>query len=165
MLTWPDDLSPRLVKELKQQIFMPLAAICNLKLQQNTNYRNIYKKWAEFLENNNNLSDAQHGFRNKCSPLTSWTTSKVSYENWDDQIPSVIVHLDFQKAFDKVPHERLKKKKKTWVGRIMRQSDFLDKRLAHLEENGDLYSTDRPLRGSRSQVEWHSGQGWEPYSP
>ncbi len=29
------------------------------------------------------------------------------YDNWDNQVPSDVIYLDFQKTFDKVLHERL----------------------------------------------------------
>lgn len=32
------------------------------------------------------------------------------FEDWDNCIPSDVIHLGFQKAFDKVPHKRLLKK-------------------------------------------------------
>ncbi len=97
----PDYLTPRLLKELKQQIFQPLTSIFNRSVQLNkvhedwrlTNVTPIFKKGDEsvalnyrpislasvagkilekiirdklvkFMENNNN-TEAQHGFRNR----------------------------------------------------------------------------------------------------
>ncbi|MEJ1857794.1 reverse transcriptase family protein, partial [Escherichia coli] len=63
---------------------------------------------VRFLESNNIISDTQHGFRHKRSCLTNLLDFFHNiYRNWDEQIPSDVIYLDFQKAFDKVPHERL----------------------------------------------------------
>ena len=68
----------------------------------------IKEDMVRFLEANNIFSDSQHGFRNKKSCLTNllefvnYVSNKI-----DEGKPVDIAYLDFQKAFDKVPHERL----------------------------------------------------------
>ena len=61
-------------------------------------------------EGNNLIGDSQHGFRNKRSCLTSLLDffAKVidTYDSDNNKVVD-LVYLDFQKAFDKVPHERL----------------------------------------------------------
>ena len=62
------------------------------------------------LEMNNLIGDSQHGFRNKSSCLTSLLDfSAQVIDTYDTNNNKVVdlVYLDFQKAFDKVPHERL----------------------------------------------------------
>ena len=73
----------------------------------------IRDKLVKFLEDENIISDAQHGFRNKRSCLTNLLDFfQGIYDNWDNNTPSDVIYLDFQKAFDKVPHERLLSKLK-----------------------------------------------------
>ena len=68
----------------------------------------IKEDMMKYLEENNLFFDSQHGFRNKKSCLTNllefvkFVTHKI-----DEGKPVDVVYLDFQKAFDKVPHERL----------------------------------------------------------
>jgi hypothetical protein len=68
----------------------------------------IRNKIVEFLDEHNLLRDSQHGFRIKRSCLTNlldfYDTLIKQYE--EDKAVDVIF-LDLQKAFDKVPHERL----------------------------------------------------------
>ncbi len=76
----------------------------------------IRDKLVNFLEENHIISDTQHSFRNKCSWLNNLLDFfQGIYDNWDNQVPSDVIYLDFQKAFDKVPHERLLKKLYTAV--------------------------------------------------
>ena len=61
---------------------------------------------------NNLIGDSQHGFRNKRSCLTSlldfFAQVIDTYDTKNNKAKAVdLVYLDFQKAFDKVPHERL----------------------------------------------------------
>ena len=52
----------------------------------------------------------QHGFRNKRSCLTSlldFYAQVIDTYDTDNNKAVDLVYLDFQKAFDKVPHERL----------------------------------------------------------
>ena len=62
------------------------------------------------LKMNNLIGDSQHGFRNKHSCLTSqldfFDQVKDSYDT-DNNKAVDLVYQDFQKAFDKGPHERL----------------------------------------------------------
>ena len=62
------------------------------------------------LEDNNLIGDSQHGFRSKRSSLTSLLDLFAhfidTYEAGNSKAVDLI-YLDFQKAFDKVPHERL----------------------------------------------------------
>ena len=59
---------------------------------------------------NNLIGDSKHGFRNKRSCLTSlldFFAQVIDTYDPDNNKAVDIVYLDFQKAFDKVPHERL----------------------------------------------------------
>ena len=59
---------------------------------------------------NNLMGDFQHGIRNKRSCLTSlldFYAQVVDTYDTDNNKAVDLVYLDFQKAFDKVPHERL----------------------------------------------------------
>ncbi|KAK3107559.1 hypothetical protein FSP39_017306 [Pinctada imbricata] len=65
------------------------------------------------MENNNLFTTHQHGFRKKRSCVTQlieviedWTRELDKGNNIDS------IYLDFQKAFDKVPHKRLTEKRK-----------------------------------------------------
>ena len=62
------------------------------------------------LEMNNLIGDSQHGFRNKRSCLTSlldFYAQIIDTYDTDNNKSVDLVYLDFQKAFDKVPYERL----------------------------------------------------------
>ena len=62
------------------------------------------------LEMNHLIGDTPHGFRNKRSCLTSlldfYALVVDKYDTYNNKAID-LVFLDFQKAFDKVPHERL----------------------------------------------------------
>jgi len=81
------------------------------------------------------ISDTQHGFTQKRSCLTNLLQfMEIITKHVDDGNPVDVIYLDFQKAFDKVPHARLIKKLKahgidgktlTWIetwlsGRLQR---------------------------------------------
>ena len=62
------------------------------------------------LEMNNLRGDSQHGFRNKRSCMTSlldFFAQVIDTYDTDNNKAVDLVYRDFQKAFDKVPHERL----------------------------------------------------------
>ena len=60
------------------------------------------------METNKLVFESQHGFRNKKSCLTNLLEFTKYVSDWvDEGKPVDVVYLDFQKAFDKVPHERL----------------------------------------------------------
>ena len=74
------------------------------KIFEHIIYSSIYKH----LETNDILSDAQHGFRKKRSCETQLITTihdLATHLNSGEQVD--ILCLDFSKAFDKVPHNRL----------------------------------------------------------
>ena len=65
-------------------------------------------KIVEFLEENNIIRDSQHGFRNRRSCLTNLLDFLHDiYEMYEEGRAVDIIYLDFQKAFDKVPHRKL----------------------------------------------------------
>ena len=70
----------------------------------------IKVKIIAHLEGNNLIGDSQHGFRNERSCLTSLLDFFAhvidTYDTGNNKAVDRI-YLDFQKAFDKVPHERL----------------------------------------------------------
>ncbi|KAF2343632.1 Reverse transcriptase domain, partial [Trinorchestia longiramus] len=63
---------------------------------------------TKHLNDQNLINDTQHGFREKRSCLTNLLDFFGEVNLIYDSTEAVdLVYLDFQKAFDKVPHERL----------------------------------------------------------
>ena len=61
------------------------------------------------------MKDSQHGFRSKSSYLTNLLEFLDLVTNYVDQgIHANVIYLDFQKAFDKVPHTKLIAKMKRY---------------------------------------------------
>ena len=70
--------------------------------------RIIRDRLVDHLENNNLLHNSQHGFRKQRSCLTNLIEFFEGVTDCFDQTRTVdVIYLDFQKAFDKVPHQRL----------------------------------------------------------
>jgi len=70
--------------------------------------RIIKEDIVKFMERNKIIRNSQHGFRNKRSCLTNLLEFVEHIaEKLDGGEPVDVIYLDFQKAFDKVPHERL----------------------------------------------------------
>ena len=60
---------------------------------------------VEFLVKRKLINTSQHGFLKARSCLTNLLCFLEEITKWvDDQSPVDVVYLDFQKAFDKVPH-------------------------------------------------------------
>ena len=63
---------------------------------------------VEFLVKHKLINTSQHGFLKARSCLTNLLCFLEEITKWvDDVSPVDVVYLDFQKAFDKVPHQRL----------------------------------------------------------
>ena len=62
----------------------------------------------DFLIKHKLTNPSQHGFLKARSCLTNLLCFLEEITNWvDDGSPVYVIYLDFQKAFDKVPHQRL----------------------------------------------------------
>ena len=62
----------------------------------------------DFLVKHKLINTSQHGFLKARSCLTNWLCFFEEITKWvDDGSPVDVIYLDFQKAFDKVPHQRL----------------------------------------------------------
>ena len=63
---------------------------------------------VEFLVKHKLINTSQHGFLKARSCLTNLLCFLEEITKWvDDGSPVDVVYLDFQKAFDEVPHQRL----------------------------------------------------------
>ena len=63
---------------------------------------------VDFLVKHKLINTSQHGFLKARSCLTNLLCFLEEITKWvDDGSPVDVVYLDFQKAFDKVPHQRL----------------------------------------------------------
>ena len=62
----------------------------------------------DFLVKNKLINPSQHGFLKARSCLTNMLCFLEDVTKWlDEGSPVDIIYLDFKKAFDKVPHQRL----------------------------------------------------------
>ena len=97
--------------------------------------RIVRDRWVEHLEKHNMFTDKQYGFRSKRSCVANLlsfydraTEILQEREGWVD-----CVYLDLKKAFDKVPHKRLKWKlsfRGGVGGKVLEwMEDFLDDRM------------------------------------
>ena len=140
-----DGISPRLLKEIVDDISVPLAIAFNLSIQdgivprewKNANIIPIFKKGSrcksenyrpvsltsvickllesllrdhmiDFLTRHSLINQTQHGFLKGRSCLTNLLDFMEHISKWaDDGSPVDVIYLNFQKAFDKVPHQRL----------------------------------------------------------
>lgn len=143
--TGADDISPRLLVEIRQEICHPLTIIFQKSLDtgcvpsdwklanvspifkkgcrsQSGNYRPVSltsqickihesilrDALVDYLEKNALLHECQHGFRRGRSCLTNLLIFLDKVTRAVDEGDDVdIIYLDFAKAFDKVPHQRL----------------------------------------------------------
>lgn len=70
--------------------------------------RIVRDRIVDHLESNNLLLNSQHGFRRRRSCLTNLIEFFEGVTDCFDRTKAVdVIYLDFQKAFDKVPHQRL----------------------------------------------------------
>ena len=87
----------------------------------------------DFLVKHKLINTSQHGFLKARSCLTNLLCFFEEITKWvDDGSPVDVIYLDFQKAFDKVPHQRLILKLKShgmgnsiinWIDRAMAITD------------------------------------------
>ena len=119
--------------------YRPVSLTCVLcKIMESVIRDHVVK----YLQNNNLLSDFQHGFisqrsctTNLLATLDSWTQSL------DNKSPVDIIYLDFAKAFDSVPHRRLLEKLKAYgiTSNLLQWiSDFLIGRRQRVHVNGSF---------------------------
>ena len=63
---------------------------------------------VDFITRHSLINQTQHGFLKGRSCLTNLLDFMEHISKWaDDGSPVDLIYLDFQKAFDKVPHQRL----------------------------------------------------------
>ena len=68
----------------------------------------IRDNMVKFFEVNKIINNSQHGFRSKRSCLTNLLDFfHYIFDVYDESRSVDVIYLDFQKAFDKVPHKRL----------------------------------------------------------
>lgn len=105
----------------------------------------------EHLVKNNLISDAQFGFRNGRScilqlidVMEEWSNYVECDENWDT------IYLDFAKAFDSVPHQRLLHKVSAYGirGKLLSWiKDFLTDRRQYVSVKGESSSWQNVISG------------------
>lgn len=141
----PDKIPPKVLKELSEQLAVPLAILFNKSIDDGKipaewkeaevvaifkkgtrsdpgNYRPVSltcvlgKVLESFIrdaivshmEDYNLFTKCQHGFRNKRSCVTQLLeVMEILTDSFDEGEPVDMVYLDFKKAFDTVPHQRL----------------------------------------------------------
>ena len=97
---------------------------------------------VEFLVKHKLINTSQHGFLKARSYLTNLLCFLEEITKWvDDGSPVDVVYLDFQKAFDKVPHQRLLLKLKAHgIGNDV--TNWIEKWLTHRKQrvivDGDI---------------------------
>ena len=140
-----DGISPKILKEIVEQISTPPAHVFNMSLQKGivplewkeANNISLFKKGSrnksvnhspvsltsvicklletiirdhmmDFLDKHKLINHYQHGFLKARSCLTNLLCFFEEITKWvDEGSPVDVIYLDFQKAFDKVPHQRL----------------------------------------------------------
>ena len=141
----PDKISPRVLKELHNELALPLAYLFNLSLIEgklpsawkHAEVTAIFKKGNKsdpgnyrpvsitsiicrilesfirdtiqiHMEKHNLYSKCQHGFRKRRSCTSQLLEVMEDFTSFmDNKQDFDVIYMDFKKAFDSVPHERL----------------------------------------------------------
>lgn len=130
----------------RSENYRPISLTCNpLKCMEKI----IVKEVTQFFNANNLIPPSQHGFlpgrsttTNLLECLNDWT------ENHDNSQPTDIVYLDYEKAFDKVPHNLLLRKLEHYGVRgqlLALISDTLHQRYYQVRVNG-IHSSQHHVR-------------------
>lgn len=134
-------------KQLPQN-YRPISlTCCTCKIMEKI----IVTELTTFLLENKVIPECQHGFisgksttTNLLTCLNSWTTS------FDEGQPVDVIYLDFEKAFDKVPHNKLIYKLEHYGvrGNLLRLiSNFLKNRQYQVRANSTLSGQHSVLSG------------------
>ena len=106
----------------------------------------------EHLESNNLISNSQHGFRRGRSCLTNLLEFFHDMFSMYDKSRAIdILYLDFQKAFDKVPHKRLMGKVRSH-GIIGEVADWIEDWLTGRKQRVVINGSASPWRDVTSGV-------------
>jgi hypothetical protein len=91
--------------KLNPNNYRPISLTClAVKLMEGV----INDEIRQFLDKNHVIVDQQHGFMRRRSTVTNLLACvKVWSKNLDNGEPVDIIYLDYEKAFDRVPHRRL----------------------------------------------------------
>ena len=176
----PDGIPSRVLKELSEQLALPLSILFNKSLQEGRvpndwkeaevvaifkkgskhdagNYRPVSltciackvmeslvrDEIVTFMRNYNLYATCQHGFRNHRSCMTQLLEVMEDFNNFIDNRDDIdVIYLDFRKAFDSVPHERLARKLQEhgFAGNVLNWiKDFLANRTQRVKV-GNEYS-------------------------
>ena len=116
----------------------------------------VTKHIMKHLECNNILYKLQHGFRaNRSTQTQLLTFVQDLYKNLHDKKQTVVIVMDFAKAFDKVPHKKLICKRREYgINSSIKQwiESFLHQRQQRVVCDGEVSSwvpvTSGVLQGS-----------------
>ena len=183
-----DNIHPRLLRELSEELAKPLTLIFNKSLEEGklpsewkkANVTAIFKKGdksqannyrpvsltsivckvlesfirdsiQEFFENLNLYSKCQHGFRKKKSCTTQLLEVMEDFSKFFDNNNNFdVIYLDFKKAFDSVPHQRLIRKMESYgiTHNILRWTeDFLSNRTQRVIVGGEESKNSKVVSG------------------
>ena len=77
--------------------------------------RVIHTQLSKYLEDNNILYNNQHGFRSEHSTTSAvFSALKDIYENWNLNLISTCIFIDFSRAFDSIDHDIFVRKLKLY---------------------------------------------------
>ena len=111
----------------------------------------IRKHMIDHLDNNSFISNYQYGFRSGRSCVLQLLDVMEDWSNHiDNGIPFTTVYLDFAKAFDIVPHQRLIKKLSSYgikANALSWITDFLSGRRQRVSVKGCLSDWNEVLSG------------------
>ena len=89
-------------KSKEAKYWRPITQIC---LPGKILERIVHRQLNEYLETNNLLFSNQHGFRsNKSTSTAVFNTLKNLFENWNINLDSTCVYIDFARAFHSIDH-------------------------------------------------------------
>ena len=184
----PDKIYPRVLKELHEELSVPIACIFNKSFNDNklpddwklaeitaifkkgnrsssNNYRPvsltcilckvmesfIRDKIQNHMEDLNLYCKCQHGFRQGRSCITQLLEVMDKFSNFTDSGQDFdVIYLDFKKAFDSVPHERLLIKLKSYgiTGNLFYWvRDFLKGRSQYVKVGSECSTTRKVTSG------------------